>query len=71
MKTRGEFYFKMIRSAGLTPNDVRIFEDMPPKPGGDDLMVSRDLIAIKDLPFLLNQKGGETNEQSPGIKEQQ
>lgn len=59
MRTRGEFYFKMIRSAGLTPNEVRMLEDMPPKQGGDDLMVSRDLIAIKDLPLLLNQKGGE------------
>lgn len=59
MKTRGEFYFKMIRSAGLTPNEVRMLEDMPPKIGGDDLMVSRDLIAIKDLPLLLQKKGGE------------
>lgn len=59
MKTRGEFYFKMIRSAGLTPNEVRMLEDMQPKEGGDDLMVSRDLIAIKDLPLLINQKGGE------------
>lgn len=63
MKTRGEFYFKMIRSAGLTPNEVRMLEDLPPKPGGDDLMVSRDLIAIKDLPLLLssNTGGGENN----------
>lgn len=58
MKTRGEFYFKMIRSGGLTPNEVRMLEDIAPKEGGDDLMVSRDLIAIKDLPLLLNQKGG-------------
>lgn len=64
MRTRGEFYFKMIRSAGLTPNEVRMLEDMPPKQGGDDLMVSRDLIAIKDLPLLLNQKGGEKVEQN-------
>lgn len=64
MRTRGEFYFKMIRSAGLTPNEVRMLEDMPPQEGGDDLMVSRDLIAIKDLPLLLNQKGGEKVEQN-------
>ncbi|WP_197096224.1 phage portal protein [Paraclostridium sordellii] len=62
MKTRGEFYFKMIRSAGLTPNEVRMFEDMPPKPHGDDLLISRDLIPIKDINFLL--KGGEINDQS-------
>ncbi len=69
MKTRGEFYFKMIRSAGLTPNDVRMLEDMPPMPGGDDLMVSRDLIAIKDLPSLLNKEGGVANGQSFRIEE--
>lgn len=55
MKTRGEFYFKMVRSAGLTPNDTRMLEDMPPKPGGDDLLISRDLIPIKDLQLLLKQ----------------
>ena len=67
MKTRGEFYFKMVRSAGLTPNDVRAFEDMPPKPGGDDLLISRDLIPIKDIHLLFestnnNIKGGENFE---------
>lgn len=68
MQTRGEFYFKMIRSAGLTPNEVRMLEDLPPKPGGDDLMVSRDLIAIKDLPLLLNNTGGgENNGENLGI----
>lgn len=55
MKTRGEFYFKMVRSAGLTPNDIRMFEDMPPKPNGDDLLISRDLIPIKDLHLILNK----------------
>lgn len=63
MNTRGNFYFKMIRSAGMTPNEMRSLEDMAPKPGGDDLMISRDLIRLKDLPLLLNQtgvaKGGE------------
>lgn len=62
MKTRGEFYFKMVRSAGLTPNEMRMFEDMPPKPGGDDLLISRDLIPIKDLHLILessNGKGGD------------
>lgn len=59
MKTRGDFYQKMVRCGGLTSNEVRMFEDLPPKPYGDDLMVSRDLIPIKDLPLLLNKKGGE------------
>lgn len=58
MKTRGEFYFKMVRSAGLTPNEMRMFEDMPPKPGGDDLLISRDLIPIKDLHLILESSSG-------------
>ncbi len=65
MKTRGEFYFKMVRSASLTPNDIRMLEDMPPKPGGDDLLVSRDLIPIKDLHLILeksNEKVGDVVE---------
>lgn len=57
MKTRSEYYFKMIRSSGITPNEVRGLEDFPPLEGGDDLMVSRDLIKLKDLHLLL--KGGE------------
>lgn len=52
MKTRGEFYFKMLRCAGLTSNEIRSLEDYPPLPGGDDLMVSRDLIKLKDLELL-------------------
>ncbi len=62
MKTRGEFYFKMIRCAGLTSNDIRAYEDLPPKPGGDELMVSRDLIKLKDLSLLLGEKGGVKDE---------
>ncbi|MGL4731263.1 MAG: phage portal protein [Clostridium sp.] len=63
MKTRGEFYFKMTRSAGLTPNEVRMLEDMPPKPEGDNLLISRDLIPIKDLEktYIFNNKEGEKN----------
>lgn len=56
MKTRGEFYQKMVRCGGLTPNEIRELEDRPPKQNGDDLMVSRDLIKIKDLHLLLSNK---------------
>lgn len=60
MKTRGEYYFKMLRSCGLTPNEIRGLEDFPPVEGGDDLMVSRDLIKLNDLNLLVkNLKGGE------------
>lgn len=52
ISTRGEYNFKMIRSAGRTPNEIRAEEGKPPKPGGDKLYVSRDLISIDDLPTL-------------------
>ncbi|MCS1351155.1 phage portal protein [Mechercharimyces sp. CAU 1602] len=49
VKTRGEFYFKMIRSGGFTPNEVRAYEELPPKEGGEKLYVSRDLVPIDQL----------------------
>ncbi|UNC93817.1 phage portal protein [Candidatus Contubernalis alkalaceticus] len=48
MKTRGEFYFKGIRSGQLTPNEARALEDRPPLPGGDKLFMSRDLSPIDE-----------------------
>lgn len=59
MKTRGDFYFKGIRSAWFTPNEIRALEEMPPREGGDQLFVSRDLIPIDKIDLLL--KGGEKN----------
>lgn len=64
MKTRGDFYQKMLRSGGMTPNEIRGLEDLPPLPFGDSLMISRDLIKIEDLPLLLTKnikEGGESN----------
>ncbi|AWZ48448.1 phage portal protein [Clostridiaceae bacterium 14S0207] len=57
MKTRGEFYFKGIRSAWFTPNEIRALEEMPPLEGGNQLFISRDLIPIDKMDLILN--GGE------------
>lgn len=46
MKTRGDFYFKGIRSGMFKPNEVRALEDLPPEPGGDELLISGDLYPI-------------------------
>lgn len=57
MKTRGEFYFKGIRSSWFSSNDIRALEDMPPIKGGDTYYVSKDLIPIdmvKDLNIKNN-----------------
>jgi HK97 family phage portal protein len=45
--TRGEFYFKGIRSGWFKPNEVRAFEELPPVDGGDQLFVSGDLYPIE------------------------
>ena len=46
MKTRGEFYFKGIRSGWFKPNEVRALEDLPPEKGGELLYMSKDLFPI-------------------------
>ncbi|MED0676978.1 phage portal protein [Aneurinibacillus thermoaerophilus] len=48
IKTRGDFYFKGIRSGWFTPNEVRAYEELPPVEGGDKLYMSRDLSPIDD-----------------------
>jgi len=60
MDTRGNFYFKGIRSSWFCANDIRGLEDMPPMPGGDVFYVSRDMIPIDKIDLLL-AKGGETS----------
>ncbi|MEK4993286.1 phage portal protein [Paenibacillus sp. FSL H7-0918] len=49
MTTRGEFYFKMIRSGVFKPNEARAWEELPPEDGGDKLYISGDLYPI-DTP---------------------
>lgn len=46
MKTRGEFYFKGIRTGFFKPDEVRAWEDLPSEPGGDKLYMSGDLYPI-------------------------
>ncbi|MEH6848571.1 phage portal protein [Bacillus pseudomycoides] len=47
IQTRGEFYFKGIRSGWFTPNEVRAYEELPPVEGGEVLFISGDLYDIK------------------------
>lgn len=35
MKTRGEFYTRMVQNGALSPNELRALEDMNPRDGGD------------------------------------
>lgn len=50
--TRARTYFQLVRSAGVTPNELRAAEGRPPLEGGDRLYVSRDMIALDDLDAL-------------------
>ncbi|WWU66127.1 phage portal protein [Clostridium baratii] len=56
MKTRGEFYFKGVRTGWFNPNEVRALEDTPPREGGDRFYVSRDLVPIDMLEDLIKPK---------------
>lgn len=63
IKTRGEFYFKMVRSGGFKPNEIRAWEELPPEKGGDILYISGDLYPI-DMPAdMRNGKGVSTTDE--------
>ena len=49
MKTRGDFYFKGVRTGLFKPNECRAWEDLPPEPGGDKLYLSGDLYPIDQI----------------------
>jgi len=58
-KTRGDFYFRGIRSGLFSPNDARELEDLPPHPDGDRLFISRDLVPLDATDK--NEVVGDTN----------
>ena len=49
MAARGDFYFKMLRSGVMSPNDIRKLEDLAPYDSGNVYYVSRDLISTELL----------------------
>ncbi|WZX99678.1 phage portal protein [Bacillus sp. FSL W7-1360] len=49
IKTRGEFYQKGVRNSWLRPNEIRGYEDLPPVPEGDILLVSKDLMPLAQI----------------------
>ncbi|MCD3211003.1 phage portal protein [Clostridium botulinum C/D] len=56
MNTRGNFYFKGIRSSWFCANEIRALEDMPPIPGGNVYYVSRDMCPIDKIGNLIDKK---------------
>lgn len=53
--TQMEAWFKGLRSAIYTPNEIRAWEELPPDPNGDKLMMSGDLYPL-ELP--IDQRSG-------------
>ena len=49
MQARGTYYQQQVRSGMLTPNEGRALENRPPKPGGDQLMISKDMAPLEWL----------------------
>lgn len=47
-KSRAEFYAKLFNIGSLTPNEIRSFEDMPPKEGGDELYIQGAVVPLKN-----------------------
>jgi HK97 family phage portal protein len=45
-KSRAEFASKMIQNAGMTPNEWRRKENLPPMDGGDQLFINSTLIPL-------------------------
>jgi HK97 family phage portal protein len=55
---RTQFYQMMIRSSGMTPDEVRQYEDLPPKGGkAAELWISGDMYPLEMDPT--HRKGGE------------
>ncbi|MCP4888498.1 MAG: phage portal protein [Planctomycetaceae bacterium] len=48
MKARSEFYTKMVQNGAMSPNEIRGFEDMNPREGGD--------IYLTPMNMLINGK---------------
>lgn len=58
MATRGEFYTKGVRSGYFKPDDVRMWEELPPEGNGaDKLYISRDLVPIDQAALNLGGNG--------------
>ncbi|MBU6956007.1 phage portal protein [Hahella sp. HN01] len=49
MKTRSEYYTAMIQNGVMSPNEVRILEDMNPREGGDTYLTPLNM-AVNGQP---------------------
>jgi HK97 family phage portal protein len=61
---RTQFYQAMLRSSGMSPDEVRQLEDLPPKGGkASELWISGDMYPLEMDPAL--RKGGDKNGPQP------
>jgi HK97 family phage portal protein len=52
--SRAAFYQIMLRTGAITPNEIRRRENLNPIEGGDQALVSRDLVPLAQLGSLAN-----------------
>lgn len=65
---RTAFYQMMIRSSGMSPDEVRQLEDLPPKGGkASELWISGDMYPLEMDPVL--RKGGDKSGKEPAKTE--
>lgn len=58
-KTRYETYASGVQNGFLTPNEARKLEEMPPKPGGDELMANGNYVPLTQVGAAY-EKGGKS-----------
>ena len=56
--TRYNAYRIGVQSGFVTPNEVRVLEELEPKDGGDDLIVNGSMVKITDVGIAY-EKGGD------------
>jgi hypothetical protein len=44
MESRGNFYTKLIQNGALSPNEIRAYEDMSPRPDGDIYLTPMNML---------------------------
>lgn len=59
IKTRYESYRIGVQGGFITPNEPRALENLPPKEGGDQLLVNGSMVPITEAGKAYSNKGGD------------
>lgn len=67
-ESRAKFYTAGIQNGWLTPNDVRLLENMNTVDGGDDLLIQLNMQKMKDMQPPADPAGGAPNSDTEPIQ---